>query len=171
MLNLVKFDVQNFIKIHHKLIKISFKLSSFYQRLCQGTWFDLTYWKSSSERLRLKCVICLHMFIEWVIDSMSCIMPGFPHVRILEVVLLQLVSSYFQSMFIGSSRHMLERVVTTWLSRQHFALRHPLVLLTVSTTLYTPRLLLLTTRLLLSHVVSALRRLESMWVFWTWMAY
>ena len=54
----------------------------------------------------------LHTFIERVIDSMSCIMPGFsmscimpgiPHVPILELVLLRLVSSYFQSTFIVSS--------------------------------------------------------------------
>ena len=114
-------------------------------------------WRSAVKR-----IICLHTFIERVIHSMSCTMLGFAQ------VFLRLVSSYFQSTFIEWSRHVLERVVTTRSSRDESStfctLRHPLVLLPVSTISFPPA-----TRLPVSRVVSALRRLESMRVYWTWM--
>ena len=109
----------------------------------------------------LKRVICLHTFIERVIHSMSCIMPGFS------------MSSYFQSASIESSRHVLKQVVTTWSSRDESS-----ATFCTSTSIsftsgkhYTPHPLPLTTRLLLSQVVSALRRLVAMWVYWTWMIF
>ena len=128
----------------------------------------------------LKSVICLHRFIERVLHSMSCIMPGFsmsrimagfPHVLILALVLLRLVLSYFQSTFIESSRHVLERVVTTRSSRDESST------FCTSTSIsytsgkhYTPHVRLPpTTGLPLSRAVIAFRRLESMRVYWTWM--
>ena len=106
----------------------------------------------------LKRVICLLTFIERVIHSMFCIMPGFR------------MSSYFQSTFIESSRHMLERVVTTRSSRDESSTFCTSTSISfTSGKYYTPHVLPLTTRLPLSRAVSALRRLESMRVYWTWM--
>ena len=107
----------------------------------------------------LKRVICLLTFIERVIHSMFCIMPGFR------------MSSYFQSTFIESSRHVLERVVTTRSSRDESST------FCTSTSIsytsgkhYTPHVRLPpTTGLPLSRAVIAFRRLESMRVYWTWM--
>ena len=98
--------------------------------------------------------------------SMSCIMPGFSHVPILELVLLRLVSSYFQSTFIESSRHELERVVTTRSSLDVSSTVYSLTKISfTSGKYYTPHPLPLTTRLPLSRVVRALRRLKSMRVY------
>ena len=78
------------------------------------------------------------------------------------------MSSYFQSMFIESSQHVLEWVVTARSSRNESST------FCTSTSIsftsgkhYTPHPLPLTTRLLLSRVISVLRWLESMWVYWT----
>ena len=108
----------------------------------------------------LKSAICLRAFIERVkYPGMSCIMPG-----------LGCMPSYLQLTFIDSSRHKLEGVVTTRSSREESST------FCTSTSIsftsgkhYTPNPLPLATRLPLSRVVSALRRLESMRVHWTWM--
>ena len=108
----------------------------------------------------LKRVICLHAFIEQVIHSMTCIMPG------------SSMLSYFQSTFIELSRHVLERVVTTRSSCSKSSKFCTSTYISfTSSRHYTPHLLPLTTRLLLSRVVSALRPLQSMRVYWTWMHY
>ena len=93
----------------------------------------------------LKSVVCLHTFIERVIHSMSCILPRFS------------MSSYFQLAFIESSRHLLERVVMTHLSRDESSTFCPSASISFSSSKhYTPYLLPFTTRLL-SQAISALR--------------
>ena len=97
----------------------------------------------------LNRIICLHTFIKRVIHSIRVLCLG-----LLMFGLLRLVLSYFQSTIIESSCDESSTFCTLW---------HPSVLLPVSTTLP------LATRLLVCRVISALRWLKSMRVYWTWM--
>ena len=78
--------------------------------------------------------------------------------------------SCFQSMFIESGRQVLVWVVTTQSIRDESSTFCTATSISFTSSKdYTPHPLLLTTRLPLSRVVNALRQLESMWVYWTWM--